>query len=450
MTEAMAGRLLPGSGCAPGAVACGVSTDTRALREGETFVAIRGEHFDGHDFVARAAALGAACAVVDERFQAETSPVPLIVVPDTVDALGRLAERTRADSTMPWIGITGSAGKTTTKELLAAALGALGDVLKSPASFNNRIGVPLTVLLLKEEHRAAVVEVGTGAPGEIAPLAKIVRPTVAVVTTIGPAHLEGFGDVAAVAEEKAELLRAMDSEGIAVLPAESDWLDLLRDAAPGRVITFGLSETANVRGENLKLLENGTVRFTTDGVEVALQLAGKANVMNALAAIAAAKAVGVELGDAATRIATVQPPPMRGRLRSARHLRVYDDCYNANPLSFEAALEAWRTVPARGRRWVIAGDMCELGDASPALHAELGGRIARAGAELVLAVGEFADDIARGASRDYQDTEAVETVANAEEAAKRAVELARDGDFILVKGSRAVGLEAVVEALVGN
>jgi len=449
IAEASDASCVIGPTAAAGVVVKGISTDTRTLRSGEIFVAIRGQRFDGHGFVAEAAKKGAACALVDERYRGRDESndpgLALVVVPDTVEALGRLAACVRAESTIPWIGITGSAGKTTTKELAAAALGTLGPVLKSPASFNNRIGVPLTVLALKHEHRAAVVEVGTGGRGEIAPLAGMVRPTVAVVTTIGRAHLEGFGDVASVAREKAELVRALDSNGVAVLPAESEWIGTLRDAAPGRVVTFGLSDGADVRAEYVEQLEDGTARFALGGVDVALRLGGEANVMNALAAIAAAEAEGVAVDEAAGRIAKVEPPPMRGRLREGRRLRVYEDCYNANPLSFAAALATWAAVPARGRRWVVAGDMRELGDASLALHEELGRLIARSGAEMVLAAGEFAADIARGC-----DIENVEAVADADDAAKRAVELARDGDLILVKGSRAVGLEKVVEALVGN
>ncbi|MHC4252158.1 MAG: UDP-N-acetylmuramoyl-tripeptide--D-alanyl-D-alanine ligase [Planctomycetota bacterium] len=449
MAAAARGTVVGGR---PEAVAGGISTDTRTLTPGEAFVAIRGERFDGHDFVSAAAGKSAACALVDERYREAvaggTPAVPLIVVPDTVDALGRLAASVRNGSTIPWVGVTGSAGKTTTKELASAALGALGPVLKSPASFNNRIGVPRTVLALEEGHRAAVVEVGTGAPGEIAPLAEVVRPTIAIVTTVGPAHLEGFGDVGAVAREKAELVRTVAPEGVAVLPADSEWLSTLGDAAPGRVVTFGLSEGADVRGEDVAQIEDGTVRFALDGTIVSLRLAGRANVTNALAAIAAAEAAGVSREEAARRIAEVEPAPMRGRLRVGKRLRVYDDCYNANPLSFEAALAAWASVPARGRRWVVAGDMCELGRDSAGLHEELGTRIARTGAEALLAVGEFAEDVARSAREGGLDAGLVEVAGEAHAAARRAVELAREGDLVLVKGSRAVGLEVVVEALV--
>ena len=454
IAEAIHARTVVGPDADAGAVVSGISTDTRTLRAGNMFVAIRGKRFDGHDFVFTAAEKNTACAMVDERYReaigGEAPPVSLIVVPDTVEAIGALAARVREDSSIPWVGVTGSAGKTTTKELLAAALGELGPVLKSPASFNNRIGVPLTVLALDEKHRAAVVEVGTGAPGEIAPLARIVRPTVTVVTTIGPAHLEGFGDVATVAREKAELVKALAPGGVAILPADSEWLGTLRDAASGRVVTFGLSEGADLRAEDVAQFEDGTVRFAVGGVDVTLHLVGRANVTNALAAIAAAEVAGVGRAEAICRIAEVEPPPMRGRLREGNRLRVYEDCYNANPLSFQAALAAWAGFPARGRRWVVAGDMCELGGDSPALHEELGERIARAGAELVVAIGEFAEDVARGARAAGLAASAIEVTAGAEEAAKIAVELSREGDLVLVKGSRAVGLEIVVEALLGG
>jgi UDP-N-acetylmuramoyl-tripeptide--D-alanyl-D-alanine ligase len=454
IADALEARLFAGLNANSATVVSGISTDTRTLRAGEMFVAIRGERFDGHDFLAEAAKRGAVCAMVDRSFDgisaAGTPPISIIRVRDTVEALGRLGARVRDGSAIPWIGVTGSAGKTTTKELTAAALGALGPVLKSPASFNNRIGVPLTVLALEEAHRAAVVEVGTGAPGEIAPLAGIVRPTIAIVTTVGPAHLEGFGDVAAVAREKSELVKALVPDGVAVLPAESEWLGTLRDVAPGRVVTFGLSERADVRADEVEQLEDGTVSFAVGGAVVSLRLVGRANVMNALAAIVAAEAAGVPREEAARRIAGVEPPPMRGRLREGKGVRVYEDCYNANPLSFEAALAAWAALPAKGRRWIVAGDMCELGGDSPALHEELGGRIARSGAEALLAVGEFAEDVARGAREGGLGSGSVAVVGDAGAAARRAVEMARDGDLVLVKGSRVVGLEAVVEALVGD
>ena len=455
IAHATGGRLVKGDS---GARACGVSTDTRTLHAGECFFALRGERFDGHRFVGDAAAKGAACAVVEEAAASGLDKVagacPLIAVADTTKALGALASHVRASSAIPWVAITGSAGKTTTKELTAAALGALGPVLKAPASYNNNIGVPLTVLALEPEHRAAVTEIGTSAPGEVAPLAAIVRPTVAVLTTIGPAHLESFGSLRAIAREKAELFGALEGalepDGVAVLPSDCPQINLFREAAPGRIVSFGFGEDAEVRAEDIVTADDGTSRFRVGFVQVHLRLAGRANVANALAALAVAEALGVNHNDAARRISEVAPPPMRGRLREARGIRVYEDCYNANPLSFAAALESWRAIPSVGRRWVVAGDMRELGDGSAALHEKLGEEIARAGAAALLAVGEFAPHTARGAAKAGLPQRSITISNTADDAAPRARDIAREGDLVLVKGSRAVELERVVEALVGE
>jgi len=454
LARACGGRL---AGPRPKGRSSGVSTDTRTLRPGEVFFALRGERFDGHDFLAEAARKGAACAVIcEDRLELasrEASSLPLVVVRDTFAALGTLAAEVRSRSRIPWCAVTGSAGKTTTKELLAAALGALGGpVLKAPASFNNRVGVPLTILGLDVSHRAAALELGTSSPGEIASLAAIARPTVAVITAIGESHIERFGTVEAVAREKSEVLRALVEGGVSVLPADSEWLGLLRAAAPGKVVTFGFSPGAEVRAEALRT-DGLRTRFTVGGVEFALRLPGRANVSNALAALAAAEAAGVRREEAAHLMSEVEPLPHRGRLLSCGGLAVYDDCYNANPLSFRAAIESWRqlaeAVP-NTRRWVVAGDMRELGPRSRELHEELGRALAFAGASALLAVGEFAADVLRGARDSGLAADRAFAAASAREAAALARRLARDGDLVLVKGSRAVGLEAVVEALVGG
>lgn len=459
LARAVEGRLALGD---PEAVARGVSTDSRTVNRGEAFVAIKGERFDGHDFVLDAQTAGAAVAIVNEsRFAdviAGARRLPLIVVPDTADALLRLAASVRAASEIPWVGVTGSAGKTTTKEFAAAALRPLGPVLKAPASFNNRVGVPLTILGLCGRHRAAVVELGTGGPGEMRELAETARPDVGIVTGIGPAHLGRFVTLDAVAKEKAEMLRAMPADGVAVLPVECEGTRILRDAAPGEIVTFGFARGANIRAEGVELRADGTSAFSVDGVDVGVRLPGRVNVLNALAALAAAKIVGVSLREAAERLAEVKPLALRGRVREQGGLRVIEDCYNANPMSFRAALDnlAAMTVARRAaiggdsRAWVVAGDMRELGGASARFHEELGREIAEAGAEFVLAVGEFAGDVIRGARRAGIPDDATEVVADAREAAARARKMARNGDVVLVKGSRAVGLEMVVEALLAS
>lgn len=429
--------------------ATGISTDTRSLLPENAFLAIRGPHFDGHHFAKEASARGASCLVVEEGVARSLIDVEaaVLAVGDTMEALARLAAHARDSSSIPWVATTGSAGKTTTKEYIAAALSSLGPVLKAPASFNNNIGVPMSILGLMPEHVAAAIEIGTNAPGEIAALARLARPTVAVITNVGPAHLERFGSVAAIAHEKADLLRCMDHRGVAVLPADSLESAALRAAAPGRVVTFGLSPVADVRAEAVTFPPEGGVCFATGGVEVRLEQNGLAAVRNALAAIAAAEVLDVARGAAAELVSGVPPPPMRGVLRRGRRLILYEDCYNANPLSFGAALQAWSLSPHEGRRWVVAGDMLELGDAARPLHQELGRHIARSGAEQILAVGEFSEEIAYGAIQAGMPEESITYVPTVTEAMDRARALARDGDFILVKGSRAVGLERVVEDL---
>ena len=384
---------------------------------------------------------------------AKAPTLPRIVVPDTGGALLRLAASVRAASGIPWVGVTGSAGKTTTKELAAAALGPLGPVLKAPASFNNRVGVPLTILALRGEHRAAVLELGTGGPGEMRELAETARPDVGIVTAVGPAHLERFVTLEAVAREKAEMLRAMATDGVAVVPLRCEGIDILRDAAPAEILTFGFERAADFRAEGVRLRADGTARFNVDGVDVGLRLPGRANVLNALAALAAAEAAGVCVEAAAARLAEVEPLALRGRVRERRRLRVIEDCYNANPMSFRTALENFAamraTIVDHSRAWVVAGDMRELGEASAWFHEELGREIVGAGAGFVLAVGEFAEDVIRGARDAGILGDATEAVAAADEAAARAKETVREGDVVLVKGSRAVGLEVVVEALLG-
>ena len=448
---AAGGRLVLGD---PQAVARGVSTDSRTVKKGQVFIALKGERFDGHDFARGADLGGAAVGIVNESCFTQVADraltLPLIVVQDTGEALLGLAAETRAASGIEWVGVTGSAGKTTTKELTAACLGALGPVLKAPASFNNRVGVPLTILRLRREHRAAVLELGTGGPGEMRELARAARPDVGVVTTIGPAHLERFGTLEAVAREKAEMLRVLPGDGVAILPRACPQDPILRRTTKCPVTTYGLERGLDFRAQDVEIRADGTLRFTVHGARVTLNLPGRVNVLNALAAIAAADALGVSPEDSAGRLAEVKPLALRGRVREGGGLRVIEDCYNANPMSFTASLENLALVRGGSRAWVVAGDMRELGEASARYHEELGAAIARSGAGLVLAVGDHAEDVVRGARHAGLRHSATEAVATASEAASRAGEIAREGDVVLVKGSRAVGLEAVVEALLGS
>jgi UDP-N-acetylmuramoyl-tripeptide--D-alanyl-D-alanine ligase len=344
------------------------------------------------------------------------------------------------------VAVTGSCGKSTTKELIAASLGGGSEVLKAEASFNNRVGVPLTLLRAGAEHRYAVVELGSNHSGELAPLAAMTSPDVAVITCVAPAHLSGFGDLDGVAAEKGSILDGLGSEGVAVLNADDDYFETFRARTPGRVITFGLSAGAEVRGSGVALDSEGTEFDLPDGSHVSLPLPGVHNVRNGLAAVAVASALGVPLPEAASRLGKTAPLHMRSRLLRLGGLLVLEDCYNANPASFLAALEALDNLGDH-RKVVVAGDMAELGSHSERHHRALGIEIAGRGIELVIAVGPESRLVSEAASQSSARVESRHFM-DAGSAAEALPALLRDGDAVLVKGSRSMGLETVIDALV--
>lgn len=452
----------------PEGTASGVSTDTRTLRRGAVFFAIRGERHDGHEFLAEAARRGASGAFVDKKRPAgirAPDGLPLIKVADTVAALGRLAAEVRSRTGARVLAVTGSAGKTTTKEMLAAVLRSRFRVHAAPSSFNNAIGVPLSILSAPEGAGILVLEAGASHLGEMERLGRIIRPDVAVVTNVGPAHLEGFGTEEQAAREKSRLLAHVAPGGTAVLPADSPYLDILLEAAPPKRRTFGLGPGAEFRAGSVERSACGRIRLKVrmrtredmkstraareEGIEVRLNFPGRSAALNALSALCAAEICGISPAEAAPALAELAPPPMRLCLRRGKHLSVLDDTYNANPLSYADAIEAWSSIRCR-RRWAVAGTMRELGEKAPVFHEELGRRLALSGAELVLAVGEHAESIARAALSAGMAERAVAAAPSAEEADRKACALARPGDLVLVKGSRALGLERVAEAILAR
>ena len=423
-----------------------VSTDTRTLERGALFVALRGERHDGHRFVGDAAARGAAGAMVSTLSDA---PLAQVLVDDTRAALRRLAHAWRASFDIPVVAVTGSAGKTTVKELIAAIL-AVGPggrgrrVCVTEGNLNNEIGLPLTLMRLSAEHEAAVVELGANHPGEIDLLARIARPTIGVITNAGAAHLEGFGSLDGVAKAKGELLDHLPAEGFAVLNADDPHVGEWRARSRARrALTFGRDRGADftVLGEP-ELGETGA-RFamrTPDGdVDISLPLLGPTNVVNALAAAAAAHAAGCGSDEIAAGLA--RAAAVRGRMNAVAGRAgalVIDDAYNANPSSARAALDY---LAARaGTRIFVLGDMLELGPDGPALHAEIG-EYAKGRCDELVAIGP----LARRAADAFGA--AAEAYADAPEAARAlGAKLAPDVT-VLVKGSRAMGLERVVAAL---
>jgi UDP-N-acetylmuramoyl-tripeptide--D-alanyl-D-alanine ligase len=423
----------------------GFSIDTRTIRPGECFVAIPGPRFDGHDYVAEAARKGAAAAVVERDVEAPPE-FPVLRVPRSVEALGRLASAHRDRLRGRVIAVTGSNGKTTTKGMIVHILGGRFRVSGAAKSYNNAIGVPLTLLGAGPEDACVVVEVGTNHPGEIASLGALVRPDVAVITNVGPSHLEGFGDEAGVAREKASLIEASRQDGVAILNADNPWTAAMALSARRRTVTFGLGAGAQVRAEAVER-DARSVRFQVDGTAFRLDLLGIWNVANALAAVAACREAGLPVAESAARLRSFVPPPMRMEIREAGGIVWINDAYNANPASSLAAIEEYGRLRPPGRRLVVFGDMKELGGESAQYHRRVGEALAGIGIDCAVFVGAAARSAAdrfrelaggRAESREVSDAGA---------AAKALAGCLQPGDWVLLKGSRAMGLERIPAAL---
>ena len=435
----------------------GIATDSRNLPRGALFVALRGDTFDGHKFVASSVAAGAAAVMVDAAGAAQLSPlqVPVLVVQDTLRALGDMAQALRRGHGKV-VGVTGSNGKTTTKELVAAALSGRGAVHKTQGNFNNLIGLPLTVFAWQAPAWAAVLEMGMSAPGEIARLTEIAAPDVAMVTSIGPAHLggPGLGTLEAVAAAKAEIFSGLQADGVAVLAVDEPLLMAAVRDLPGsyRRVRFGSDATCDVQVtrcvEGPQSIEVG-LRIETTQVTCRLPLVGRHNAYNAAAAAAAAWILGISPADIARDMASVTPPP--GRLQLKRHatrpLCVLDDTYNANPASARAAMVALGNAAQGMRPVAVLGDMLELGDNAEAMHRELGVQAAKSQVASLWTLGPLGHAIAEGARSCGLQAQAFTDFEGLCTALLRDVQ---DGDCILVKGSRGMRMERVVQALLAS
>lgn len=441
MSLAQAAVIVGASG-RPAGNFSGVSTDSRTLRAGELFVALEGPHFDGHDYLPAVAAAGAAGALVRRAHPS----LPCLEVADPLAALGQLAAAWRARFDIPVLAVTGSSGKTTVKELLAAALAGLGPVLATRGNRNNHIGVPLTLLELRDTHRAAVVEMGMSHAGEIAHLTDLTRPTLGLISNAGPAHLEGLGSVAAVARAKGELIERLPPHAVAVLNADDAHCPLWRQLAGNRqIITFGLDQAADVTADYQPSADGTEVELHTPSgtVSTRLHLLGRHNVQNALAATAAALAAGASLADVAAGLRTTRPVPGRlYPLPAQQGARLIDDSYNANPLSVQAAIAVLAGLP--GERVLVLGDMGELGADAAALHGECGAAAHAAGIEHLLTLGPLS---AHAAAAFGAGAVACRELAQLVDVAGR---LLRPDVTVLVKGSRSAGMERVVQALAAH
>ena len=419
----------------------GVSTDTRTLKPGELFVALQGPNFDGNAFVDRAAECRAAAAVVSRPVDTE---LPTIVVPHTLEALGQLGSCWRRTLPATVIGITGSNGKTTLKELLASCLALSANTLATHGNLNNEIGVPLMLLRMSEKHRFAVIEMGANHHGEIGYLTSLVQPRIVAITNAAPAHLEGFGSVEGVARAKGEILSGTPRPDCAVLNADDDYFDYWKSLVDDiDLVSFGLSADADVRASHIEPTDDGsdfTLHLPDAQVDVQLSLAGRHNVLNACAAAAIARELGADSDQIARGLQAVVP--VGGRLqavKSASGAVLYDDSYNANPVSVQAAAEFLSAQ--EGRHWLVLGDMAELGGDAELLHAHTGWVIREAGVENLLATGPLSrkavDSFGQNGAWFKSMDDLIEVL----------LESISEGDTVLVKGSRSMGMERVVNAL---
>jgi UDP-N-acetylmuramoyl-tripeptide--D-alanyl-D-alanine ligase len=430
----------------------GVGLDSRSLGVGEAFFAIRGNRLDGHDFVAEAASRGAACLVVHHVPDPIPAGVPLVLVEDTTRALGRLAAAHRAKFAIPLVAVTGSNGKTTTKEMLASILAERWHVLKPESSYNNQWGLPLTLLRLTPEHEAAVVEIGTNRRGEIAALAALTAPTVGVVTTVAAVHTEFLGSLEDVREEKAALVRAVAAGGAVVLNADDPRVASMAADTAATVVTFGRAAgaTVHVAGEVAEgphglgfTLEAGGERQP-----VRLAFAGGHNVSNALAAAGAGLALGLSMPEVVRGLAAARPVKGRCVWRWAGGVRILDDTYNANPASVKAALDTAAAHRGSSRLIVVLGDMLELGPLTEEAHREAGRQAVAAGVTELIGMGKHAR-WAVEAARERGVGEAHHT-ATFEDTVAHLLKRMAPGDLVLIKGSRGMRMERVADALVAR
>ena len=434
--------------------AVGYSIDSRTIGAGELFFAVKGDRVDGHDYIATALSNGAAAAVVSQHWLApdEIDPCRLLRVPESEDcvlrAMQTLAHRVRQDWGGRVIGVTGSAGKTTTKEMVAAVLAAKFRVMKSEGNLNNHFGLPLQLLKLEREHEVAVIEMGMNHAGEIAALAKIAEPDWGVVTNVAPVHLEFFeGGIEGIAAAKKELVEALPADGLAVLNFDDDRVAAFARGRVEGVVFYGLRKGAEVRAESVEEMGLEGVRFQVtargERAEVRLNLLGRHNILNALAAVAVGMLSGISLGESARALEELRAVDRRGEVLEWRGARLVNDCYNSNPRALDSMVDALMPIKG-GRHIVVAGEMLELGPDAEALHAACGEHMTARKVDVVVGVRGHARALAEAARKGGTDAVFFETP---EEAGGWMREQVVAGDVVLLKASRGVRLERALQSL---
>jgi UDP-N-acetylmuramoyl-tripeptide--D-alanyl-D-alanine ligase len=435
-----------------------VVIDSHKVKRGAIFVALKGQRFDGHQFLGAAARRGATCLIVHQRpANSHLGDVTAVRVGDTLKALGDLALYRRLAVAPEVLAITGSNGKTTTKEMVAAILECASiegrslrsRVLKTEGNYNNLVGLPLTLLRLRGRERVVVLEMGTSSPGEIWRLCKIAKPDMGLITSIAPAHLTGLRNIAGVAREKGDLFRELDSRGIAVVNVDDPWVRRLGAKFKGQKVTYG--KRGEVRAEGWRFLGAKGTEFTLrvggKRQRARLRLCGGHNLSNAVGAAAMAYGFGVDLEAICAGLEAVRPLRMRMAIESWRGIGIINDAYNANPVSMEAALKSLAEIEAKGRIIAILGDMLELGGEARQSHLVLGKQVARYGIEHLYLLGEWAAQVKEGALRAGMEEERVTIGKSHRQIARMVGSEARKGDWLLLKGSRGMKMERVLAAL---
>ncbi|MBU4312046.1 MAG: UDP-N-acetylmuramoyl-tripeptide--D-alanyl-D-alanine ligase [Candidatus Omnitrophica bacterium] len=440
------GRLLSGK---EEDILRGISIDTRRIKGGELFLAIKGQRFDGHNFILDAISKDAGGVLVQDgcivNSKFKMGDVSFVSVPDSIKALGDLANFHRGRFKIPLIGITGSNGKTTTKEMTAAILAKKLNVLKNFGTENNQIGVPLTLMRLKPEHNIGVLEMGTNRLGEVRRLSEIARPSVALITNIGPSHLEHLKDTDTVLKAKCEILEFLDKDAKVVINADDELLEKLK--IKQKVVKFGMDKSYDFYADKVDLEPDG-IKFRLNGKhEIEMSVVGRHNVYNALAAIAASWDFGVSIDEIKEALRDFRVPNMRMEVKRLGDIRIINDSYNSNPLSMRKAIEALKDMTTKGRKILVAGDMLELGNLSGRFHHLVGRQAAESGIDVIVAVGKLAEHVANGAQEAGMSQKKIKMCNLTKDACEAMLSLVKKGDTVLVKGSRAMKMETIVEGL---
>lgn len=448
--EATGGELLRGR---RGQTILGVSTDTRTIETGNLFIPLMGPNFNGHDFLTRAVTGGAGAFLTEKNHRRDVPVFPdgivWIEVDDTLKALGDIAHSWRKRIGCRVMAITGSAGKTTTKEMIAAICALNQKILKTEGNFNNLVGLPLTLLGLQEGIELAILELGTNAPGEIERLARLAEPDIGVITNIGPAHLEGLGNISAVREEKGQLYAVMNHQGTAVFNVDDPEIDILRARWQGKQFTFSLSSPADITAENIRPVETWKTAFTLNiqGIreDVIMSVPGQHNVRNALAAAAAATAAGCNPSLIARGLQAVRPVSGRMEIETLPNgAHLIHDAYNANPLSVAEALRTLRDISGSHPCIVFLGDMLELGTEAKHFHEEIGHQLGRSGIHRLFLKGEFSQITAEAAIAAGMDKKQIFFFNGPADVLPALQDAVTGGNWILLKGSRKMNLNELI------